>query len=340
MSESTTSGGGNRRRTLTVAEYVAGVRSAELTMLARAITLVESRAPGDREAATDMLTQLMPHTGGSLRVGITGVPGVGKSTFLDALGSHLTGTGHRVAVLAVDPSSRVSGGSILGDKTRMPRLATDPNAFVRPSPATGTLGGVSARTREALLVCEAAGFDVVLVETVGVGQSETVAAELTDTFLALMLPGAGDELQGIKRGLMELADVLAVNKADGERVGAAASAARDLRAALRLLHPSRDGWRPPVLTCSGLTGQGVPEVWEAVLRHRTSSTATGEFQARRSAQNERWMWSLVEQGVHDALRTDPDIIQLSERLRGAVASGSVPATVAAQQILHVFLNRE
>lgn len=329
-----------RRRQLTATDHVEGVRSADLTTLAQTITLVESRTADDRELATDVITQLMPYTGASIRVGITGVPGVGKSTFLDALGSHLTSMGHRVAVLAVDPSSGVSGGSILGDKTRMPRLTADPNAFVRPSPATGTLGGVSARTREAMLVCEAAGFDVVLVETVGVGQSETVAAELTDTFLALMLPGAGDELQGIKRGLMELADILAVNKADGERVGAAASAARDLRAALRLLHPSREGWRPPVLTCSGLTGEGIPEVWEAVLRHRESTSGSGEFQARRSAQNERWMWTLVEQGVHDALHADAGVAKLARTLEADVATGSMPATVAARHLLRAFLDRD
>lgn len=332
-------GTGGRRRTLAPAEYVEGVRSADRTTLARTITLVESRAAADREVATEVLTQLMPLTGRSVRVGVTGVPGVGKSTFLDSLGSHLTSTGHRVAVLAVDPSSGVSGGSILGDKTRMPRLSVDPEAYVRPSPATGTLGGVTARTREAMLVCEAAGFDTVLVETVGVGQSETVAAEMTDTFLALMLPGAGDELQGIKRGLMELADVLAVNKADGDRAGVAAGAARDLRAALRLLHPSKDGWRPPVLTCSGLTGEGVPEVWEAVLAHRAAATESGHFQARRRIQNERWMWALVDQGLHDALRSDLSLRERAEELRDEVASGALPATVAAQQILQAFLRR-
>lgn len=326
----------SRRRTLSLDEYTAGVIAGDRTVLARAVTLVESSADRDRELAAELLTRLAPRTGQAIRVGITGVPGVGKSTFIEALGTRLTSDGHRVAVLAVDPSSGVSGGSILGDKTRMPRLSSDPNAFVRPSPSVGTLGGVAARTREALLLCEAAGFDVVIVETVGVGQSETAVADMTDTFVALMLPGAGDDLQGIKRGLMELADVLAVNKADGELEEPARRAARDLRLALRLLHPATAVWRPPVLTCSGLTGTGVEDVWQAVLAHRATLDEHGLLQARRKAQNERWMWTLVDEGLRRAFRAHPRVRAVLDSVRGEVADGTLPPTVAARRLLDAF----
>ena len=246
-----------RRRELPVDEYVTGVRGGDRAVLGRAITLIESRHEQHQDLAEQLLTRLMPDTGRAIRVGITGVPGVGKSTFIDALGTSLTAAGRRVAVLAVDPSSGVSGGSILGDKTRMPRLGVDDHAFIRPSPSAGTLGGVAAKTRETMLICEAAGFDVVLVETIGVGQSETVVSDMTDFFLALMLAGAGDELQGIKRGLLELVDMIVINKADGDNQVRAEQAAREYRNVMHYARPSDGDWTPPVLTCSALSGTGV-----------------------------------------------------------------------------------
>src|ERR687890_263581 len=272
---------GGSPKTAVTAEMVArGDRAA----LARAITLMESRRADHREAARNLLQELMPRAGKAVRVGITGVPGVGKSTAIDALGTLLTEQGHRVAVLAVDPRSTRTGGAILGDKTRLARLAADPNAFIRPSPSSGTLGGVAAKTRETMLLCEAAGFDVILVETVGVGQSETAVADLTDFFLVLMLPGAGDELQGIKKGILELADLIAVNKADDAGARAKAAAA-EYKAALHILAPASATWTPPVLTVSGLTGQGLDELWIKVLDHRRRLEATGELAAKRRAQD-------------------------------------------------------
>src|ERR687898_219963 len=253
--------GGSPKKTDVTAE---AVQSGDRAALARAITLMESRRPDHREAARSLLQELMPRTGKAVRIGITGVPGVGKSTTIDTLGSMLTEKGHKVAVLAVDPSSTRTGGAILGDKTRMARLAADPNAFIRPSPSSGTLGGVAAKTREAMLLCEAAGFDVILVETVGVGQSEIAVADLTDFFLVLMLPGAGDELQGIKKGVVELADMIAVNKADGDNIARAKSAAGEYRAALHILAPRSAHWSPPVLTVSGLANQGLDALWERI----------------------------------------------------------------------------
>lgn len=325
-----------RRAALSLEDYVAGINAGDRSVLGRALTLVESTAERDRELAAALLSALMPLTGGSVRLGLTGTPGVGKSTFIETLGSNLVERGHKVAVLAIDPSSTVSGGSILGDKTRMPRLSTNPSAFIRPSPSIGTLGGIAARTREALLVCEAAGFDVVLVETVGVGQSETEVAAMTDTFLALMLPGAGDELQGIKRGLMELADVLAVNKADGDMKPAALRAARDLRIALRMLHSGDARWIPPVLTCSGLTGEGVDDVWNAVLEHRAMLKAEGLLEKKRREQSEQWMWRLVDMGLRDAMRRDPRVRDLLGTLRGEVADGSTSPVTAARRLLSAF----
>ncbi|MFT7581210.1 MAG: LAO/AO transport system kinase, partial [Myxococcota bacterium] len=293
-----------RRGPLTVEQFTDGVIQGDRAVLARAITLIESTRADHRLAAAQLLTALMPRTGQAVRVGITGVPGVGKSTFIDALGTMLTQAGKRVAVLAVDPSSERTGGSILGDKTRMARLSVDPMAYVRPSPAAGSLGGVGAKTREAMLLCEAAGFDVVLVETVGVGQSETVVARMTDSFLVLMLPGAGDRLQGIKRGLMELADVVAVNKADGDQVIAARRAASEYRGALRLLHPANAGWQPPVLTCSAIDETGLTEVWNAVERHRAALVASGDLDVKRRAQRLRWMWTLIEARLRESFRDD------------------------------------
>jgi len=255
------------RTPLGVDAYVEGVLSGSRTVLARAITLVESTNPEHERLAQQVLTRVLPHTGKAQRIGISGVPGAGKSTFIDAFGSYLTGLGHKVAVLAIDPSSRVSGGSILGDKTRMQRLANDPNAFVRPSPSAGSLGGVARKTREASLLCEAAGYDVVVIETVGVGQSETTVGEMVDFFLVLMLPNAGDELQGIKKGILELVDLIAVNKADGTNVEAANRAARQYEMALRYVRPAGAAWQVPVLTCSALEGRGLDRIWKKICEH-------------------------------------------------------------------------
>src|SRR5690606_35928361 len=262
-------------RILDVPAYAKGVLDGDRGILARAITLVESQRPDHRKLAQDLLVELLPHAGGAVRIGITGVPGVGKSTFIDQLGTQLTGAGHRVAVLAVDPSSPRTGGSILGDKTRMARLSTDPAAFVRPSPSSGTLGGVARATRETIVLMEAAGYDVVLVETVGVGQSEVAVAGMVDTFLFLTLARTGDQLQGIKKGVLELADVIAVNKADGEHEREARKAARELSGALRMIYGPDAAWIPPVLTCSGLTGAGLDTVWQQLMRHREQLVESG-----------------------------------------------------------------
>ena len=308
------------------------VARGERAALARAITLIESRRADHRARAQALLQSLLPRTGKAYRVGITGVPGVGKSTTIDALGTYLTGQGHKVAVLAVDPSSTRTGGSILGDKTRMSRLSVDPAAFVRPSPSGGTLGGIAAKTRETMLLCEAAGFDVVLVETVGVGQSETAVADLTDIFLVLMLPGAGDELQGIKKGVLELADIVAVNKADGDNVNRARAAAGEYRAALHLLGARQPHWSPPVLTYSGLTGDGIPQVWEQVLLHRTKCEAAGTFAATRRAQQVRWMWTLLQERLAARVATDPAIKARLPALERDVAEGTLAPTLAANEI--------
>lgn len=317
------------RHTLPTPDAIgAGDRAA----LARAITLAESKRPDHRAASRALLDALMPRTGQAIRVGITGVPGVGKSTLIDALGAFLIGEGHRVAVLAVDPSSSRTGGAILGDKTRMTRLAADPAAFVRPSPASGTLGGVAARTREAMLLCEAAGFDVILVETVGVGQSETAVSDLTDTFLVLALPGAGDELQGIKKGVIELADVIAVNKADGPGAERAAAAAAEYRAALHILTPPGALWTPPVLLVSGLAETGLDGLWSTVVEHRSRLSAAGEFAAKRRRQDTKWMWALVHDRVRERLATD---VRLRERLpaiEAAVAAASLSPAAGADEI--------
>ena len=316
-----------------VGEFVDGVLAGSRVHVARAITLVESTLPADRRRARELVVALLPHAGGARRVGITGVPGVGKSTFIDALGVHLTGVGHRVAVLAVDPSSSRRGGSILGDKTRMARLAVDDNAFIRPSPTAGTLGGVARATREAIVVLEAAGHDVVLVETVGVGQSETAVAGMVDTFLVLMIARTGDSLQGIKKGVLELADVIAVNKADGSHALEARAAARELADALRLLHQPGALWRPPVLTCSALDEAGVAEVWERVCAHRDTLERAGELERLRTRQEVEWMWAMVRDGVlariHDDLRVAALVEELQERLR----AGEITAAMAADEVL-------
>ncbi|MEU0488508.1 methylmalonyl Co-A mutase-associated GTPase MeaB [Nocardiopsis changdeensis] len=324
------------RRPVDVAALAEGVLAGHRPTLARAITLVESRRPDHARDAQDLLVRLLPHTGGAHRVGITGVPGVGKSTFIDALGTRLTGEGHRVAVLAVDPSSTRSGGSILGDKTRMARLAVDPNAFIRPSPTAGTLGGVARATRETMLLMEAAGFDVVLVETVGVGQSEVAVAAMVDCFLFLTLARTGDQLQGIKKGVLELVDVVAVNKADGPHAEDARKAARELSRALRLLQPVHPRWRPPVLTCSGLTGEGLGEVWDTVREHRKVLEDDGALAERRSGQRVSWMWDRVRDRLMDAFLRHPEVAARIPELEREVRSGETTATLAADGLLSLF----
>ncbi len=322
--------------TPSVDELVAGVASGDRALIGRAITLVESSREEHRGDADDLLRALVPHSGAGHRVGITGVPGVGKSTFIEALGTSLTAAGRRVAVLAVDPTSSRTGGSILGDKTRMPQLAADPDAFIRPSPSSGTLGGVTRSTRESIVVLEAAGYDVVLVETVGVGQSETMVHGMVDMFVVLMLAGAGDELQGIKKGVLELADLLAVNKADGDNDGRARAAARDYQGALRLLEPSSPNWTPPVLTCSGLHGTGLDELWAEVERHGETMRRSGEWEAKRQAQQLAWMWSMVDGRLIERLRRDDAVAALVPAIEADVRSGSLFPTAAAERLLRAF----
>src|SRR6476661_3214846 len=290
-----------------VSELAAAVRSGDRAALPKAITLVESTRADHREQAQLLLLELMPDSGDAMHVGITGVPGVGKSTMIEALGMHLIEQGHRVAVLAVDPSSTRTGGSILGDKTRMPQLAVHPDAYIRPSPTSGTLGGVAKATRETIVLLEAAGFDVILVETVGVGQSEVTVANMVDCFCFLTLARTGDQLQGIKKGVLELADVVVVNKADGEHAAEAKTAARELSGAIRLIYPRETLWRPPVLTMSALNGSGVTELWDTVLRHRRVLTDAGEFEARRNAQQVDWTWSMVRDTVLDRVLGNPTV---------------------------------
>jgi len=321
---------------LEIQAYVDGVCGGDRAILARAITLIESEQPAHAALAQRVLEALLPKTGGAHRVGISGVPGAGKSTFIDALGTMLTGRGHRVAVLAVDPSSSISGGSILGDKTRMSTLSVDPNAFIRPSPTSGTLGGVARKTRETILLCEAANFDVVLVETVGVGQSETIVAGMVDYFLVLLIAGAGDELQGIKRGILEVADMLAINKADGDNRPRAMRARASYQSALRLM---RAAGVPPVVTCSAIEKTGLDELWALVVKSRRELEASGDFQRKRQAQQVRWMWDMVEDGLHRALRSDPELAMLIHQLEDAVGNGSATPGAAALRILRRFAER-
>jgi LAO/AO transport system kinase len=309
-----------------------GITAGERAVIARAITLVESGRADHQKAARQLVQNLLPQTGKAVRVGITGAPGVGKSTTIDALGTYLTGEGHKVAVLAVDPSSARTGGSILADKTRMARLSADPNAFVRPSPSSGTLGGVAAKTRESMLICEAAGYDVVLVETIGTGQSETAVADMTDFFLVLMLPGAGDELQGLKKGVVELADMIAVNKADGDNVRRAKAAAAEYRAALHILTPRSPSWMPPVVTYSALTGDGIAQLWSTILDHRERVTSAGELAARRREQQVKWMWAMLEDRVFGRLKSDATLKAKLPKLEAAVAAGRMSPAVAVDEI--------
>ncbi|MFD8261725.1 methylmalonyl Co-A mutase-associated GTPase MeaB [Streptomyces griseoluteus] len=320
--------------------YVKGVLEGKRALVARAITLVESTRPQHRALAQELLTELLPHSGRARRIGVSGVPGVGKSTFIDAFGTMLTERGHRVAVLAVDPSSTRTGGSILGDKTRMERLAVDPHAFVRPSPSAGTLGGVAKATRESMVVMEAAGYDVILVETVGVGQSETTVADMVDSFLLLTLARTGDQLQGIKKGVLELADVIAVNKADGPHEKDARAAARELAGALRLMHGKDAFWTPPVLHCSARETSGLDTVWERLEQHRTLLDSTGRLTAKRRDQQVRWTWAMVRDELLGRLHADPEVRRLAPDLEQEVRQGSLTATLAADRILRAFGKRD
>ena len=316
---------------LSVEAYVAGILGGERQILARAITLVESRLEKHRETAEKVLQALHSHCGNALRIGISGVPGVGKSTFIETLGLKLTEEGHKIAVLAVDPSSSVGGGSILGDKTRMQSLARQPAAFIRPSPSGGRLGGVAATTREAMLCCEAAGFTVILVETVGVGQSEAAVAELVDLFMLLLLPGAGDDLQGIKRGALELANLVVVNKADGNNLAAANLARRDYEAALRLTRPVASV--PPVVLCSALQGSGMTALWQTVKQLEHQARSSGEFQEKRRNQQTGWLWSHVEESLLNWFRTNPAVQRRLDEALHSVNSGQELAPVAAKRLL-------
>ena len=316
-----------------VSDLAAAVRNGDRAALPRAITLIESTRPDHRAQAQQLLLALMPEAGSGMHVGITGVPGVGKSTAIEALGMYLIEQGHRVAVLAVDPSSTRTGGSILGDKTRMARLAMHPNAYIRPSPTSGTLGGVAKATRETIVLLEAAGFEVILVETVGVGQSEVTVANMVDTFVFLTLARTGDQLQGIKKGVLELADIVVVNKADGEHAAEAKAAARELTGAMRLIHPRETLWRPPVLTMSALHGTGLAELWDTVLKPRQVLTDAGEFEARRRAQQVDWTWSMVRDTVLDRVLSHPAVKKIRAEVERQVRDGELTPALAAQQIL-------
>ncbi|MGD0433978.1 MAG: methylmalonyl Co-A mutase-associated GTPase MeaB [Acetobacteraceae bacterium] len=320
---------------MTVAGYLAGILARDRGVLARAITLIESSRPDHQEMARELIHLVLPHAGQSIRIGLTGVPGVGKSALIEAFGGFLTAHGHRVAVLSIDPSSARSGGSLLGDKTRMVRLSTDPNAFIRPSPSGRVLGGVARQTRETMLLCEAAGYDIVLIETVGVGQSEVTVAEMADFLLVLMLAGAGDELQGIKRGLLELADLIAITKADGQNVLAARQAAAKYAYAMHLLADPDQGMAP-VVTCSAVDGNGLEEIWTIISGRTAERQSSGYLRMRRSEQNANWMWSLIDQQIHDMLRDRPAVSEVAHRAAAQVRAGTLSPVMGSERIIHAL----
>lgn len=326
----------NPARVKTVEEYVKGIRNRDRAILSRAITLLESTRPEHQEKARTILDRVLPETGSSIRVAVTGVPGVGKSTFIEALGPRLVESGHRLAVLTIDPSSERSKGSILGDKTRMGGLVSDDDVYIRPSPTAGTLGGVARKTRETILLCEAAGHDVVLVETVGVGQSEVTVRSMVDFFLLLALAGAGDELQGIKRGIVEMADAIAINKADGANKNAAEEARDEYERALRLLGEPDSGWQPPVLTCSAHTGEGIKAVWDVINAYREEMKASGFFQEQRRRQARHWMYQTIEQRLRDDFFDHPDVQAHRNEIEQAVLDGDLSSFAAAERLLDVY----
>ena len=318
--------------------FIKGVREQNRRMLSKTITLIESSLPDHQQLARKIVDQLLPHTEKAVRLGITGVPGVGKSTFIESLGISLVEAGRRVAVLAVDPSSSRSGGSVMADKTRMEKLSVQENAFIRPSPSRGTLGGVARKTRETMLVCEAAEFDVIIVETVGVGQSETTVASMVDFFLVLMLSGAGDELQGIKRGVLELADAIAITKADSDNIEKAKKAAKIYKTALHMLQPTSPNWDPPVLTCSALEMIGIVEIWQMVIKYHKKFEASGELEQKRQKQALDWLWSLIEEGLRERFDTNPEIKKQLRRIARAVEKGETSPTLAADELLFFLDN--
>lgn len=323
----------NQRAAMSVDDYVKGVLSNDRTILAKTITLIESSSAKHAQVAEAVLTRLLPKTGHSIRIGITGVPGVGKSTFIESLGSYLTARDYKVAVMAVDPSSAISGGSILGDKTRMEKLSQDENAFIRPSPSGGTLGGVTRKTRETILVCEAAGYDVIMVETVGVGQSEIAVRSMVDFFLLLMLTGAGDELQGIKRGIMELADALVVNKADRDNRETALSLATDFNKFLHYLQPATEGWATKATACSSITDEGVPEIWQMIGEFQAAMKQSGAFDKRRKSQAKDWMYAMVEEQLLSDFRSHAGVKKVLPEIERAVLSGELTPTAAARKLI-------
>ena len=319
--------------------YIDGVLNRERRMVSKAITTIESSLPAHQKTARKIIDSLLPHTGKAVRLGITGVPGVGKSSFIESLGMALVKDNHRVAVLAVDPSSNRSGGSVMADKTRMEKLSAESQAFIRPSPSGGALGGVARKTRESMLICEAAGYDVIIVETVGVGQSESTVASMVDFFLVLMLAGAGDELQGIKKGILELADAIAITKADGDNVAKAQKAAGIYQNALHFLRPASPHWIPPVLTCSAVAQAGIKEIWQTVLRHRRQLADTGELDLKRRQQALNWMWSLIEEGLKNRFQQNPEVKKRLPKLIRAVEKGITAPTLAAEELLFFLDNQ-
>lgn len=320
--------------------FIDGVLSQDRRMVSKTITLIESSLAAHQKTARKILDALLPHTGDAIRFGITGIPGVGKSTFIESIGITLVEDGHRVAVLAVDPSSERSGGSVMADKTRMERLSAETNAFIRPSPSSGALGGVARKTRETMLICEAAGYDVIIVETVGVGQSETTVASMVDFFLVLMLAGAGDELQGIKKGILELADAIAITKADGDNAEKARKAARTYENALHFLRPVSPIWSPPVLTCSAVEMNGIRDIWETVLSYRQKFTASGDLKLKRRQQALAWMWSLIEEGLKFRFSQNPDVKKRLPKLTRGVENGTTAPTIAAEELLFFLDNKK
>ena len=324
------------RTMIKIHDIADGVRNGNLRSLAKAITLIESRSPDHSVAATTLLDELLPDSGKAIRIGISGVPGVGKSTFIEALGLHLVKQNYKVAVLAVDPSSQLSGGSILGDKTRMEELSREPHAFIRPSPAGDTLGGVARKTRETMLLCEAGGYDVIIVETVGVGQSEITVASMVDMFLLLQLPGAGDELQGIKRGVMEIADAIIINKAEGENRPRAELAGQQYENALHMMAPKSLSWQVPVQLCSALHNEGIDEVWQQAVQFREAMQQSGEFDSKRSKQNSDWMWTLLMDDLKDYFMRDRSIEALLPQVQESVAKGISTPSAAARRLLETF----